>query len=220
MLKASGAMKHLDKATDCNAIWYGNEYGGFYIHPDVLDKDSIVYSFGIGEDITFDKAVINKHHCKVIGFDPTPKSLDWLARQQLPTGYSYKDYGIAKDTGTADFLLPVNEDHVSGSLIHHETVDTKRKVTVPMKSWNDLTLELGYQKVDVVKMDIEGAEYDVLPSILASDVEVGQFLIEFHDRFFDNGRDKTIQSIQLLREHGYGIFGVSQSFEEVSFIRI
>jgi hypothetical protein len=48
---------------DLNAEWYGNSYGGFYVYPEVLDKESIIYSFGISEDISFDLAFINKHNC-------------------------------------------------------------------------------------------------------------------------------------------------------------
>jgi len=34
--------------------WYGSPYGGFYVDPTLLDENSVVYSFGIGEDISFD----------------------------------------------------------------------------------------------------------------------------------------------------------------------
>ena len=36
--------------------WYGNGYGGFYVDPSLVPENAIVYSFGIGEDISFDKA--------------------------------------------------------------------------------------------------------------------------------------------------------------------
>ncbi len=67
-------------------------------------------------------------------------------------------------------------------------------------------------------MDIEGAEYDVLGNILDSPVTINQILIEFHDRLFEDGKIKTISAIKRLSSHGYKIFGVSDSFEEVSFI--
>ena len=38
--------------------WYGNGYGGFYVDPSLVPDNAIVYSFGIGEDISFDKAII------------------------------------------------------------------------------------------------------------------------------------------------------------------
>jgi hypothetical protein len=69
-------------------------------------------------------------------------------------------------------------------------------------------------------MDIEGSEYDVIENILTmtTDIQVNQILIEFPDRFFENGRNKTLNSIKLLKSHGFEIFAVSSSNEEVSFI--
>jgi len=39
---------------DCQKEYYGTEYGGYWVSPDTITKDSIVYSFGVGEDISFD----------------------------------------------------------------------------------------------------------------------------------------------------------------------
>ena len=43
--------------------------------PDELGSDSIVYSFGVGEDVTFDLALIDRYGMTVHAFDPTPKSI-------------------------------------------------------------------------------------------------------------------------------------------------
>ena len=202
--------------------WYGNDYGGFYVAPDLLNSDSIVYSFGIGEDISFDLAIIENHKCKVFGFDPTPKSIYWI-NEKLPSfseSFQFYDYGIAEETGNVNFFLPKNSNHISGSIINQKNVSTEESIEVQMKSLSDIAKELGHSKIDVLKMDIEGAEYQVLESLLQSEIIVTQFLVEFHDRFFSDGRKKTIDAIKLLKKHGYKIFGVSDSLEEVSFIKI
>ena len=38
-----------------------------------MSKDAVVYSVGLGQDISWDKALIEKYRCEVYGFDPTPK---------------------------------------------------------------------------------------------------------------------------------------------------
>lgn len=58
----------------------GSSYGGWSICPDLLDSKSIVYSLGIGEDISFDLELIERFGTSIYAFDPTPKSLDWLSR--------------------------------------------------------------------------------------------------------------------------------------------
>ena len=77
---------------------------------------------------------------------------------------------------------------------------------------------LGHSKIDVLKMDIEGAEYSVLNQVLNSNIEIGQILVEFHDRFFTNGKQKTVDILEKLRQNNFAIFGISESFDEISLI--
>ena len=44
--------------------WYGSVYGGFFVHPERITEQSIIYSFGIGKDITFDTKCIKNHQCQ------------------------------------------------------------------------------------------------------------------------------------------------------------
>ena len=68
---------HIKKQITCPVHWYGNDYGGFYLNPNIIKDGSTIYSFGIGEDISFDKAVLEAHSVQIFGFDPTPKSIKW-----------------------------------------------------------------------------------------------------------------------------------------------
>lgn len=217
--RLSGKRLQILPTKKVNHEWYGSEYGGFFVCPQDISSNSVVYSFGIGEDISFDEALIQKHNCSVIGFDPTPKSINWLHLQKLPNNFSYRDYGIAPVTGEMDFFLPRNKNHVSGSLLHNRTVDRQNSLSVRVRSFSDITRELGHTMIEIVKLDIEGAEYQVVPSILEAGVEVNQILIEFHHRMVKNGKELTEQTIHLLKKHGYEIFAVSGTSEEVSFIR-
>ena len=219
-LEASGRFNHIRRAADVKRKWYGNDYGGFYVHPDALTRDSIVYSFGIGEDISFDEAIIKNHHCRVFGFDPTPKSIDWIngLGPKLPSGFSFFEYGISDQSGPVDFYLPKNSKHVSGSFISHSNVDDKQRVQVEMRTLPDIAEQLSHTRIDVLKIDIEGAEYQVAESIATTAIQIDQILIEFHERFFTDGQAMTEKTIRLLAENGYKIFAFSDSFEEVSFI--
>lgn len=218
ILTLLGRINHLRKTVNCNHLWYGSLYGGFYLCPDLLNEDSIVYSFGIGEDISFDKALIEKHNCCVFGFDPTPKSMSWVNNQSLPQRFYFNAYGIANKSGFTDFYLPKNPEHVSGSIMIQNNINTDDKITVEMKSIQDIINELGHSKIDVLKMDIEGAEYDIIENLLDAKIQIDQIIIEFHDRLFKDGRSKTINAISILERQGYKIFAVSDTMEEVSFI--
>ena len=203
---------------NCNSVWYGNTYGGFFVNPDLLDEDSIVYSIGVGCDVSFDMEIIKQHNSCVYGFDPTPKSINWVSRNTLPDRFKFSDFGIGKKTGIENFHLPKNPDYVSGSIFQHANVREFDTVKVKMKSFQDITWELGHKKIDILKMDIEGSEYDVIDSILNSDVRIDQILIEFHERFFDDGFQKTMDAIKKIDKKGYKLFGIPESKEELSFI--
>lgn len=211
--------KHLKIGLKCKSKWYGNQYGGFNLNPDLINENSIVYSFGIGEDISFDRVLIDSHKCHIYGFDPTPKSIDWCSKQALPENFHFYDFGISNKTGKANFHLPKNNKHVSGSLILQNNVSKKDIAEVKMKSFNDILKILKHKKIDVLKMDIEGSEYNVIDSILKSGTQIDQMAIELHERLFENGKEKSLQLINSLKNYGYEIFAISDSYEEISFIR-
>ncbi len=218
ILMLTGQVRHLKPTAQCDYEWYGNPHAGFYVCPQLLDENSIVYSFGIGEDVSFDLEIIAKHKCQVYGFDPTPKSINWVGQQELPGNFHFYKYGIHSESGFVDFFLPKNKAYVSGSLMIQNNVDTGRKVSVEMKSIGDIVRELGHDHIDVLKMDIEGSEYDVIDSILKANLSITQLLIEFHDRFFEDGRERTRRAIGQLKACGFEVFAVSDSFEEVSLV--
>lgn len=201
-----------------NHEWFGSEYGGFYVNKDHLNDNSIVYSFGIGEDISFDLQLIHRFNCKVFGFDPTPKAIDFVNSQQLPSLFFFNSYGIGKQTGMVKFYLPKNINHVSGSVVALSSLNDLVPIDVHLKKFSDI--KLNHKVIDVLKIDIEGAEYDVIPSILESDIIIKQILVEFHHRMFDNGAKLTRASIALLNNHGFELFAYSDTMEELSFINL
>ena len=130
LVKLTSNVNHIKKDIECRYVWYGNEHGGFYACPDFLDEDSIIYSFGIGEDLSFDKAIIDKHKCNGYGFDPTPKSIEWIKHQTLSANFSFYPVGIGCNTEFVNFYLPENHDYVSGRTLKHVKVSEKRIIQV------------------------------------------------------------------------------------------
>lgn len=211
---------HLRIEVNCDKRWFGNRYGGFFVAESLVSSRTLIYSFGIGEDTSFDCELIKKYNCEVFGFDPTPKSIQWVAKNNLPNNFHFYDFGIGKTSRQENFFLPKNPDHVSGSVVSQSNVTDSDSVLVQLKSLEDTMSELGHDKVGILKMDIEGSEYEVLPGILEADLNIDQILVEFHERFFTDGKSKTKKILALMKAHGFEIFGISPSYEEVSFVRM
>ncbi|SDM55101.1 FkbM family methyltransferase [Kriegella aquimaris] len=210
---------HFKKELSCEHLWLGTRYGGFYVWPGSLNENSIVYSFGIGEDVSFDSEIHKRYGCHVYGFDPTPKSIRWIKGQKLFEKFHFHEFGLSTQSGFANFFLPKNPDHVSGSLFVNSNTSALEKVQVEMRSLEDIVTENQHTHIDVLKIDIEGAEYGVVESILDSGISITQILIEFHDRMIKDGVSQSKRLVKKLKEKGYGIFAVSESFEEVSFVK-
>jgi len=197
---------------------HGTAYGGWTIDPAGVDSDSIVYSFGVGDDISFDLSLIETFGCHVFAFDPTPKSIAWIDKQVLPPHFHFHGYGIAAHDGEAVFSPPLNPEHISYSLLTRpETMDAA--VKAPVYRLQTIMNCLGHSHIDILKMDIEGAEYDVIEQLVASTLEIRQLLVEFHHRFAAVGWQPTKTAVELLDQGGYKTFHISPSGEEFSFLR-
>jgi FkbM family methyltransferase len=212
-------VRHFEKTIDCSYQWYGSSYGGFYLIPELLKQSSVVYSFGIGEDISFDLKVIRNHRCKIYAFDPTPRTERWISNQKLPAGFIFQDIGLSETSGMVNFNIPANPKRISGSLLKLGAEEQYKSIQVMMKSLEQLAKENGHKHIDLLKMDIEGAEYEVIESILASDIKIDQLLVEFHDRCFDMNSPRSVKTVEALKKHGFELFAASKSFEEISFVR-
>ena len=199
--------------------YYGTEYGGWYICPDTITRDSIVYSFGVGEDISFDLEMTKRFDCAVYAFDPTPRSVEWMKSQELPQRFHFFEYGIAGYDGMAKFNPPENPEHVSYTMLDRPST-SHSAIEAKVYRLETIMNMLGHKKIDVLKMDIEGGEYEVIEDLTKADIEIGQLLVEFHHRFEHVGVSRTRRAIRLLNNKGFRIFHVSPSKEEYSFVRI
>lgn len=70
-------------------ISLGTDYGGWTLVGDNLGNSSTIYSSGVGNDISFDIAAIERFGCKVHGFDPSPPVAEWIKSQKLPPNYIF-----------------------------------------------------------------------------------------------------------------------------------
>ncbi|GMQ82895.1 MAG: hypothetical protein BMS9Abin05_2361 [Rhodothermia bacterium] len=195
----------------------GSPYGGWSIIAESLNRESIVYSFGVGEDISFDLALINEFGLTVHAFDPTPKSIAWVRKQSVPDRFILHEVGLADFDGEVMFRPPKNPDYISHTALERpETED--QSFSVPVKQLSSILTELGHNRITVLKMDIEGSEYKVIESLARSDIRPVQLLVEFHHRFPGVGLQETRRSLKHLREMGYKLFAISDTGEEFGFV--
>lgn len=141
----------------CQRERHGSESCGWEICSDGLGREYIIYSFGIGEDATFEASLITHYGITVHAFVPTPKSIQRVERQGFPQRFRMHPFGLAETDGQIEFALPKNPEHVSGSIILTEHTGSE-KISVEVKKLRNIMQENGHNRIDLLKMDIEGAE--------------------------------------------------------------
>ena len=75
------------------------------------------------------------------------------------------------------------------------------------------------RRLDLLKLDIEGGEYEVLEDLIANKIEVNQLLIEFHHNYPALSFSMTKNALDSLRELGYKIFHISERTYEISLLK-
>jgi len=182
-----------------------------------LEMGSVVYSFGVGEDASFEVDLIKKFNLTVHAFDPTPKSVAWVKRQDFPAKFVLHEYGVAEVDGSVRFNPPDNPDHVSYTILEKASAGGT-PIFAPMKRLKTIMMELDHPRVDVLKMNIEGAEYGVIKDLDGLTVLPRQILVEFHHRFLGVDMKKTKEAFDRLIHLGYQPFSVYGMDEQFSFV--
>jgi FkbM family methyltransferase len=198
---------------------FGGEYGGWQVAADHLSARPLVYSCGVGEDISFDREMISAAQARVFAFDPTPRVVKFIqgVADELGNDFTFVPVAIGARDGRLTLFPPADSAWVSHRSVP-DPATANRGIDVPMRSVSSVMREFGHTRLDILKLDIEGAEYDAIADILDSDIRVGQLLIEFHHRFPGIGIERTRSSIEQLETVGFLPFAVGATGQEVSFI--
>jgi len=194
---------------------HGSDYGGWNLLKDSLSHNSIVYSAGIGTDISFDQSIIQKYNCNVFAFDPTPEVAEWLKNHKLPISFYFEPMGIGAIDETVRFFLPENPQHISHSAKPANA--NQKSIELPVCRLLTIMKQKEHSHIDLLKMDIEGFEYAVIEDLLLQKLNIRQLLVEFHHGMYGYSNNDTISAIDKLRTGGYKLFKISDSGREYSF---
>ena len=197
--------------------------GGWWFTAEHLNENSIVYSLGVGDEVDFDLSIIEKYGVEVFAFDPTPSSIDMLDHSKLPERFHFHPWAVTAEDGTLKFYPRLRKDGTKSDVMFTMIAEEQTRndvIEVPAYSLRTIVGKLQHDRIDILKMDIEGAEYEVLEGLLESPVLPTQLLVEFHHRFVENGLERTYDIIGRLREAGYRIFAISEIGREVSFLKL
>ena len=198
----------------CNTEVCGSGVHAWVICPDRLTSEAIAYSVGVGDDISFDLALIDRFRVRVFAFDPTPASVTWIKARTLPPEFHFADYGLADFDGLADF-----HNFVGTQFTICGVASSRWSTKLPVRRLSTIMNELGHRKIDLLKMNIEGGEYSAIEDALRSGTRIDQVLVQFHHWLPGFTSSQTRRAVDMLNDHGYKIFNISETGRDYSFIK-
>ena len=162
-----------------------------------LTQESIVFDLG-GYHGDFAAAVHERFGCKVYIFEPVPafyqKCVDRFQGNQK---IICLNYGLSSNNGWLNIGLAENASSFASP---HAKGAVQR---VQLRSVVECIRDLSIDRIDLMKINIEGGEFDVLPAIIESgDIrKVQQLQVQFHN-FVDHAvkRREAIRS-KLEKTH-------------------
>ena len=181
-----------------------HNYGRWFIPHGFLDEQSICYCAGAGEDITFELDLVSHYQCSVHIFDPTPRSVIHIREvirilnnkniynsiSELDFKYTqfqgidiskiiFNNYGVSGKSGLRKFYTPKDPSHVSHSALNLQ--NTTKFFEANCKSLESIMAELSHSSINLLKMDIEGSEYEVIRAIVLSKISIDILCVEFDE---------------------------------------
>lgn len=157
----------------------------------------VVYCAGVGLGISFELELAKMTQKPILVFDPSPTGIATIARCDLGN-IKFFPAGLAAHTGKIEFSLP--KDPAEGSYSMAQSgIET---ISFECYDLGKIMRDNGDSYIDLLKMDIEGFEFDIVNQLLDQRIPVGQLCVEFHPWLRPG---QTVKTIARLYRAGYRI---------------
>jgi FkbM family methyltransferase len=146
------------------------------VHRPSLSADSVVLDLGANSG-RFARAIVEDLGCRCLAVEPSPETFERIPQSDRIARFRL---AISERPGTLEFN--VHRHSLSSSLLAVSPEDATDRIRVEAIDLTGFIREHARGQVDLIKMDIEGAEVAVLDS-LSDDLLRGikQLSVEFHD---------------------------------------
>lgn len=177
----------------------GSPYGGWTVPERLIEAGWTCYTVGAGGDISFDLALIERHGVTVRAFDAVEQYV--LQSRETAKGeprFSAHHAAIALADGP--LRMQVTHDRQSRSVSSAGLYESHEYVELPGRTLGSLAAELGDARIDLLKLDIEGGEYELIPSLDLRALGVAVFCTQLHHTASIGSARALVAG---LRERGY-----------------
>ena len=155
-----------------------------------LNNESIVFDVG-GYEGKFSQKIINDFSCNVLIFEPM-KSYYNLIKNKFQFNDNIKLYNFGLSKMTEDIKIFHSKD--SSSMFK----ESESYEIIKIKNISEFITENNITRIDLLKLNIEGSEYDVLEKVIEDGIVdiIDNIQVQFHS-FVDN----CVERRNNIREH-------------------
>ncbi len=147
-------------------------------------------------------------------FEPHPTNADCIRKSIAANGYqsiTVHEMALGAESGTID--LQVGQMSFFHSIKTTNPNNSSESVSVPLRRADDVFAEAGVSHIDIMKIDVEGAELDVLagmPNTLAANPNL-QLLIDIHPNIGVDPREVA----EVLAQYGFQLYEAEPPFAKI-----
>jgi FkbM family methyltransferase len=164
---------------DAPLVRLGTDYGGWAVPAGLISGSWICYCVGAGLDVSFELSLIASFGCRVWSFDPAEDSRRYVERLAATNPrLQFRQTALWRADARVRMYRAADPTHCSLSAANLQ--ETNRWVEAPGRSLESLMAELGHDRVDLLKVDLEGSEYEVLEPEAVAAAGVRVLCVELH----------------------------------------
>lgn len=157
----------------------GSSYGGWIVPGTLIDPSWVCYCVGVGGDITFDAELTGRYGATVRAFEPVKAYVAW-AEQQAAGEPRFSVHQLAVAAADGPIRMQMTHHPQSRSVSPVQLYESEEYVELPGRSLPSLMREFGDERIDLLKLDIEGGEYELLPTLDLAALGVKVFSTQLH----------------------------------------
>ena len=184
--------------------------------PSLISPASVVLDIGANQG-QFTRTIVRDFGCRVHAVEPNPHLSASLQRLAIPE-VTVHGVALADVRGVRPFVVMNNSEASHFSIANGSGQET---VQVEAVTLEDLISRMPDASIDLIKMDIEGAELDVLeripPGALA---RVRQLTVEFHQFISPESRARIEAIKKRFYSLGFWVVDFSRTNYDVLFVHL
>ncbi len=190
-----GRIIYTDTPSKRVKIWYADPKNRFYKTDFDINSSAVVFDLG-GFEGQWASDIYSRFNCEINVFEPVPQYADEI-KERFKQNSKIKVYPYGLFNKNMKTAIAIQGE---GSSTLNKREDSS-KTEIELVRFIDFVKDNSINAIDLMKINIEGAEYDLLDDIIDNGYlpNIDNLIIQFHD-FFPDSKERMERIHQKLKQ--------------------